>query len=124
MSYDDALKLLKNTGVTVELVLSQIFQQNASNTGEHESYKRNEHNECRIDITKNKQNDVKQKEHTVVGQSYQITKQCHIKPKMISEDARNRNECMATVKMVPDLPKVGFYDGQFNHPTLHTSPLK
>lgn len=117
MSYDDALKLLQNTGVTVDLVLSQIFQQNASNNGDRDSYKRME--DGRVDSGRQNRD---QMERAAGAQLCQNSNQYQIKPKKIGEHAMNRNECMATVKSVPDLPKVGLYDGQFTHSTLHTLP--
>lgn len=119
MSYDSALKLLQNTGATVELVLSQIFQQNTPHSGQQESSKQREVSRASATNYSQEKNDVPRKER----KTYQTPNQCQIKPKKISEDAKNRKEGMATVKSVPDLPKVGgLHDGhgQFNHSTLHT----
>lgn len=123
MSYDDALKLLQNTGATVDLILSQIFQQNATNSAEQVAYKRKE--DGRVSRHNREPPDATWKERTALVHSYQNANQCQIKPKMKqSEDMMNRSECMATVKSMPDLPKVGLSDGQFNHShsTLHTPP--
>lgn len=120
MSYDDALKLLQNTGATVKLVLSQIFQTNASNCHKQESPKQHEPGRVGTINYGREQNVVTRKERASVDQSYQNSNQYHIKPKTTDDEAKNRNESMATVKSVPDLPKVGLYDGQF---TLHPSHL-
>lgn len=124
MSYDDALKLLQSTGSTVELVLSQIFHQSASNSAEQETSKRKEVGLARTTNFNWEQNDGEKKERSSIAQTYQNSTQCQIKPKKMSEEAKNRSEFMATVKSGPDLPKVGLYDGQFNHPshcTLETN---
>lgn len=118
MSYDDALKLLQNTGATVKLVLSQIFQPNASNCQKQESPKQNEPGRVGTINYGREQNVVTRKERPTVDQSYQNSIQFNVKPKKTDDEAKNRNGCMATVKSVPDLPKVGLYDGQF---TLHTT---
>lgn len=112
MSYDDGLKLLQNTGATVELVLSQILQPKLAKSSER-----------KVDASHGKrnqnQNDVRTecKAAVAAAQSYQNSTQRQIKPKKISEDAKKKNECMATVKSMPDLPKVGLHHGQFNHST-------
>lgn len=115
MSYDSALKLLQNTGATVELVLSQIFHQNTPHSGQQEtSMKQRE--DSRTTNSSQEKNDVPRKER----ETYQTSNQCQIKPKKMSEDAKNRNERMTTVKSVPDLPKVGgLHDGHGQSITLH-----
>lgn len=121
MSYDDALKLLQSTGATVELVLSQIFHQKASiNSAEQEASKQKEEGSALIANFNRHQNDAPREERAAVAQTYQNSNQCQIKPKKMSEEAKNRCEYMATVKSGPDLPKVGLYDGQFNHPSHST----